>query len=129
MSEKPNESSVEYEDFFATELLRELKAENIRKDNLLHKKEKHMFIERIVWVITIILLVAGFIWYLNQYDFTSTSESYMDYSAEGVYALVDSEGNCISSDLTYEEATELMEAINDGNGTSGENDKDYQESE
>ena len=129
MSEKPNETAVEYEDFFATELLRELKEENIRKDKLLHKKEKHMFVERIIWVLTIILIVAGFIWYLNQYDFTSTSESYMDYSAEGVYALVDSEGNCISSDLTYEEAMALMEEMDDGNSTNGEADQNYQESE
>lgn len=46
------------------------------------------------WVLTI----GGFIFYLNQYDFTATTS----YEAAGVYALIDSEGNMIAQDVTPE---------------------------
>ncbi len=46
--------------------------------------------------------------YLYQYDFTSTVEQ------TGVYTLVDSEGNVISSDIPPEQINEILEIINNG---------------
>ncbi len=58
-----------------------------------------------LWAATI----GGFIWYLNQYDFTSTIEQ------TGVYTLVDSQGNVISSDITPDQINDILEIINNGN--------------
>lgn len=63
-----------------------------------------------LWAATI----AGFIWYLNQYDFVSTVEQ------NGVYTLIDSEGNVISSDISPNQVIEIMEIINNGKDESGE---------
>lgn len=46
--------------------------------------------------------------YLYQYDFTSTIEQ------SGVYTLIDSSGNVISSDITPEQINEILEIINNG---------------
>lgn len=59
----------------------------------------------ILWFATIV----GFIWYLNQYDFTSTVEQ------TGLYTFSDSDGNVISSDITDEQMKEIMEIINGKN--------------
>ncbi len=60
-----------------------------------------VFVVVFLWVSTI----AGFIWYLNQYDFTSTVEQ------TGVYTLSDSQGNVISSDITPEQISEILEIL------------------
>lgn len=59
-------------------------------------------------LLAIVIVVLAFVWYLNQYDFTSSIEQ------NGVYTLIDSEGNVISSDITPEQINEIMEIINDG---------------
>lgn len=66
---------------------------------------------KVFWVMVgvEVLTIAGFIWYLYQYDFTSTIEQ------TGIYTLTDSQGNVISSDITPEQAIEIMEIINNGN--------------
>lgn len=104
-------------DFIATELLKELKESNARKDALIVQQNKNIL--RIVcgFVIAILAIVAGFLLYLNQYDFVSTDEFTYDYDATGVYALVDSEGNVIAQDLTPQEIERIMEVINN-NGES-----------
>lgn len=104
-------------DFIATELLKELKESNTRKDN--HIAQMHKSLLRIVFgfMTAIVLIVAGFLVYLNQYDFTST-EKY-SYEATGVYALIDSEGNVIAHDLSPEEVQHLLEVLNShGNSKS-----------
>lgn len=102
-------------DFIATELLKELKEGNARKDAQIiqqNKDFKHMVYG---FLIVISAIVAGFLLYLNQYDFSSTEE--YNYEASGVYALVDSEGNVVAQDLTPEEIARIMEVLNiDGNG-------------
>lgn len=95
------------EDFIVSELLSELKAESTRKSKLINTLCKVL----VAALVAILLVVAGFLWYLNQYDFTSYETSV----AEGVYAIVDSEGNVITSDLTSDEIIALVEGVmNDG---------------
>lgn len=64
--------------------------------------------------------LCGFIWYLNQYDFISTVEQ------TGVYTLLDSEGNVISSDIKPEQVVKIMEIIRNGENQS---DKETDEKE
>lgn len=93
------------------------------KDNVKEKEEKTLAMEMLgelkeqskrwfraflVMVAVEILTIGGFIWYLNQYDFESTIEQ------SGVYTLIDSSGNVISSDITPEQINEILEIINDG---------------
>ena len=59
-------------------------------------------------LLAIVIVVLAFVWYLNQYDFTSSIDQ------NGVYTLIDSEGNVISSDITPEQINEIMKIINDG---------------
>lgn len=103
-------------DFIVSELLSELKAENSRKDRQILRLNKTLVATILAALISIMLVVAGFLWYLNQYDFSATTTESITNSAEGVYAIVDSDGNVISSDLTAEE----IEAILEGVTTDGE---------
>ncbi len=81
----------------AMEMLRELK-----------EQSKRWFKAFLVMVAVEVATIAGFIWYLYQYDFTSTIEQ------TGVYTLIDSAGNVISSDITPEQINEILEIINNG---------------
>lgn len=110
----------EHTDFIATELLRELKEGNARKDAQImqqHKDFKHTVYG---FLIVIFAIVAGFLLYLNQYDFSGTSE--YSYEATGVYALVDAEGNVIAQDLTPAEIEVIMEVLS----TYGDSESDSQ---
>lgn len=112
------------EDFIVSELLSELKAENNRKDKQIQSLYKSIATITAVALCTVLLVVAGFLWYLNQYDFsaTETVTETITNTAEGVYAIIDSEGNVISSDLTAEEIQTLMEeVIADGNSENNPN--------
>lgn len=101
MSEQP-------QDFLASELLSELKAENNRKDLLIKRLCKIIATIVIISLLAIIGTVTGFLWYLNQYDFTS------EQTVSGVYALVDSEGNIVASDFNAEEVESILEVIGNG---------------
>lgn len=100
-------------DFIVSELLSELKAENGRKDKQIQGLHKVIATITAVAICAILLVVAGFLWYLNQYDFsaTETMTETITNTAEGVYAIIDSEGNVTSSDLTAEEIQNLMEEV------------------
>ena len=74
----------------------------------LKEQSKRWFHTCLVMVLVEVLTIAGFIWYLYQYDFTSTIEQ------SGVYTLIDSSGNVISSDITAEQIESILEIINDG---------------
>ena len=103
------------EDFIVSELLSELKAENERKSKQITSLYKVLVFAFLINL----LVVAGFLWYLNQYDFSSTETvtETITNTAEGIYAVIDSEGNVISSDLTAEEIQNLLEGVLvDGNG-------------
>ena len=91
------EVSEKEEKGLAMEMLGELK-----------EQSKRWFRAFLVMVAVEILTIGGFIWYLNQYDFESTIEQ------SGVYTLIDSSGNVISSDITPEQINEILEIINDG---------------
>lgn len=88
---------VEKEVGIAMEMLGELK-----------EQTKRWFRAFLILVGVEVATIAGFIWYLYQYDFTSTIEQ------NGVYTLIDSEGNVISSDISTEQIEKIMEIINDG---------------
>lgn len=115
-------------DYFATEILGELKRENERKERENERKEHTIrtLIKVIVGIVVVAIfaiagVTGGFLWYLNQYDFSSTSATYTD--ADGVYTLVDSEGNVISADLTPEE----LEMILNGYSEVGQSDDQTQD--
>ena len=103
-------------DFIVSELLAELKAENGRKERQIHRLNKTLAATVIAALVAVLLAVVGFLWYLNQYDFSSTMTETV--TAEGVYAIVDSDGNVIGSDFTAEEIQGLLEGVLDGGGES-----------
>lgn len=68
-----------------------------------------------MWLVTI----AGFLLYLNQYDYTSTQS----YEANGIYALIDSEGNMIAQDIsqeTWDKFTEWWKVYGEGKSNDNE---------
>lgn len=96
-----NSNNVNEEKTLAMEMLGELK-----------EQSKRWFRAFLVMVAVEVLTIGGFIWYLNQYDFISTTEQ------TGIYTLIDSQGNVISSDITAEQIKEIMEIIDDGKDES-----------
>lgn len=103
MSEQP--IAREGQDFIVSELLAELKEENERKSKLLVQKEKTIKFLVAIFLTVILAIVGVFIWYPNQYDFTS------EQTVSGVYALVDSDGNVVAQDISPEDYERLMEVI------------------
>lgn len=108
----------EHKDFLATELLHELKLESERKDRQLGNLHKILTGTIIGALCAILMVIGGFIWYLNQYDFEGTTTT--TTSATGVYAVVDSEGNVIANDLTPEEIQSIMEVLRGQNANTQE---------
>ena len=108
----------EHKDFLATELLHELKLESERKDRQLGNLHKILTGVIIGALCAILMIVGGFIWYLNQYDSEGTTTT--TTSATDVYTVVDSEGNVIANDLTPEEIQSIIGVLH-GNGQSGQN--------
>lgn len=102
----------EGQDFIVSELLSELKEDGARKSAQI--THLYRLISKVVAaaIIAVLTVVGGFLWYLNQYDFSSTST--VTQTAEGVYALVDSEGNTIAWDITPEELQQMLEVIENG---------------
>ena len=72
------------------------------------EQSKRWFRAFLITVAIEALTIMGFIWYLYQYDFTSTIEQ------SGVYTLIDSSGNVISSDIQPEQLNDILEIINNG---------------
>ena len=62
------------------------------------------------FIILVILIVAGFLFYISQMK----NSSYENVDATGVYNLVDSKGNVIATDLTKEDIEKSVELLNDG---------------
>ena len=103
--------SAEGVDLIVSELLSELKNENERKDTQIHSLHRVLAIVVSAAFLVALLITAGFLLYLNQYDFSSTTSESITNSAEGVYAIIDSDGNVISSDLTAEEIETLLQGV------------------
>ncbi len=100
----PNGNEVKQEEknisekSIAMEMLGELQAQNKRLASV------------IKWLLILIgLIVGGFLLYLYQYDFSGSIEQ------SGVYTLVDSSGNVISSDITPEQMEDILKIINGEN--------------
>ena len=104
------------QDFIVSSLLSELKNENNRKDKLIKSLIKIIC----GCVLVVLATVASFLLFLNQYDYTSTET--INTTATGVYALVDSKGNIVVSDLSSEEVQTLMEVLN--GSSNGNNNSD-----
>lgn len=105
---------MESQDFIATELLKELKESNVRKDKQIEQLHRNSFRLIVGAFLVVFATVAAFLLYLNQYDFSSTTTSTVTQNAEGLYALIDSEGNVLGYDITPEEFEIIMEVINNG---------------
>lgn len=99
-------------DFIVSELLSELKAENERKERQIHRLNTTLAITIAVAMLSVLLVVAGFLWYLNQYDFSATTTETITNTAEGVYAIIDSDGNVVGTDFTADEIQGLLEGVN-----------------
>lgn len=67
------------------------------------------------WAASLLLTVAAFVWLWNQYDYESTTE------LSGVYNLVDSQGNVVSSDLPPDDVIRILEELNNGNRQENQN--------
>lgn len=65
-------------DFIVSELLSELKAENSRKDKQIQGLHRVIATITTIALCAILLVVAGFLWYLNQYDFSATTINVQD---------------------------------------------------
>ena len=66
------------------------------------------------FIILVILIVAGFLFYIVQMK----NSSYKNVDATGVYNLVDSEGTVIATDLTQDDIEKIVELLNDGEDKS-----------
>lgn len=69
------------------------------------RKSRH---KNICWLLSVVLIVFGFIFLWLQYDYVSTTE----YS--GVYNLVDSQGNVLTSDISPDDVIRILSTLNDG---------------
>ena len=98
-----NRDIVNEKEVFVLELLSEIK-----------EQSRRWFRAFLIMVVVEVMTIAGFIWYLYQYDFTSTIEQ------TGVYTLIDSSGNVISSDITPDQINEILEIINNGKDQGNE---------
>lgn len=119
----------DHTDFIATELLKELKEGNERKDARIAQQQKDMVRIIFGFLIVIFAIVASFLLYLNQYDFSSTSTITTTMTSEGVYSLVDSEGNIIASDLTPEDIERIVTANGEGYQKSNQDYNQYEDQE
>jgi hypothetical protein len=97
MMQELEERIAKQHEGLAMELLAELK-----------KQTKRWFSAFCIALFLEFATVIGFIWYLNQYDFTGSVVQ------KGVYTLLDSDGNVISADLTSEQIEKIMEIVNSG---------------
>lgn len=62
----------------------------------------------VAWAISMVVVVSAFVWLWNQYDYESSTE------LSGVYCLVDSQGNVVSSDLAPDDVIRILEELNNG---------------
>ena len=100
-----NEEKKEETLDIANELLQEMKL-------AAQRAHKALITVSWLWFVSVIAIVGGFLIYLYQYDFTATVEQ------TGVYTLMDSQGNVISSDLTPEDIIKIEEILESGKDES-----------
>lgn len=73
------------------------------------RADRRLFWVCIAWAVALIVIVCAFVWLWCQYDYESTTE----YS--GVYNLVDSQGNVVTSDISPDDVIRILEELNSGN--------------
>lgn len=76
------------------------------------RADRRLFWVCVCWAVSLLLTVGAFVWLWLQYDYECSTE----YS--GVYNIVDSEGNVVSSDLSPEDVIRIMETLNGKNEES-----------
>lgn len=91
----------------ANELLQEMKLSAERS-------HKALITVAWLWFASVIAIVSGFLIYLYQYDFTATVEQ------TGVYTLMDSQGNVLSTDLSAEDIIKIEEILENGKNQGSE---------
>ena len=69
----------------------------------------------IAWAASVVIVTLAFVWLWNQYDYESSTE------LSGVYNLVDSEGNVVSSDLDPEDVIRIMQELERGKNQKDQN--------
>ena len=74
----------------------------------------------VAWAASVVIIVGLFVWLWNQYDYESSNE------LSGVYNLVDSQGNVVSTDLEPDDVIRILEELNDGNDQTNQ-EKNYKE--
>lgn len=79
------------------------------------RADRRLFHVCVCWAASLIIAVVSFVWLWNQYDYESTTE------LSGVYNLVDSEGNVISSDISPEDVIRILEELDNGNSQENKN--------
>lgn len=84
----------------AEELKNEIEGKSIAMSLLRELKAVNKRLNRIIIGLLIVLAVCNvaWVWLWQQYDYVSTSS----YEANGIYALIDSNGNIVSQDITPE---------------------------
>lgn len=97
----------------AYEIMLELKT-TIRRQYII------LFTVICLWAATI----GGFMWYQSLWDYSSTST----YEANGIYALIDSNGNIVAQDVTKEQLDAFREWW-ELNGNSKENGNQNQDAQ
>ena len=103
---KEKENSKETLDI-ANELLQEMKL-------AAQRAHKALITVALLWFVSVIAIVAGFLIYLYQYDFTATVEQ------TGVYTLMDSQGDVLSTDLSAEDIIKIEEILENGKNQGSE---------
>lgn len=103
---KEKENSKETLDI-ANELLQEMKL-------AAQRSHKALITVSWLWFVSVIAIVGGFLIYLYQYDFTATVEQ------TGVYTLMDSQGNVLSTDLSAEDIIKIEEILENGKNQGSE---------
>lgn len=94
----------------ANELLQVMKEKSERDHKALVTVVKLWFGTVVVGLI----MVLAFVWYLYQYDFTATVEQ------TGIYTLMDSQGNVLSTDLTADDIIKIEEILENGKNKGSE---------
>lgn len=76
------------------------------------RADRRMFWERICWAAVLAITVVSFVWLWQQYDYVSSVDT------SGVYNLVDSQGNVLTSDISPDDVIRILETLNDGKSES-----------
>lgn len=113
-SNREHQNKYSPENRFASEMLAEIK-----------QGMKRLWIALIVVLGFWFATIGVFIWYINQFEYESSSTETITHSANGVYAIVDSDGNIIAQDATEAE----LDAFKEWWKLNGERDENSDENQ